>query len=157
MSLTLAQRSSTTSLPACPRAATSWVLSLVALAIAFLLVPVGCGDKPEPFVSTVGAADIVSRNTQDGLALLFDANTDTVALGKFRDATAAAKTRDDLRKAWAAEDSLAKKAPSFLDANVFAHAEKEAKWPKSASAAELEPIYVKGVRDGVEQFVRGVK
>ncbi len=122
-------------------------------------VAAGCGDNhpPTPHV-TATTVEIVERNTSDRLlALPFKKDADGAAFRAFLAATQAAKSRDDLKTAWAAQATLAAKSATFLD-DVFRTAESEQKWPKppdpAAEPGKIAAASVEGVRKGVENFLK---
>jgi hypothetical protein len=120
---------------------------------AAVLTLVACSSAQPPFVSRVGAVDIVLQNTSDALDVFFDPNQDGEALRSFDAKAVSARDRAELTIEWQAVPALAAKGGDFLEKKVFTKAMEEKKWPKDVPPSALEETFVLGVHLGVQRFL----
>lgn len=121
--------------------------------LVILMLALAACKSVTPIVSTITPTDIVRQNTVDAFDT-FLTKQDAPAIQEFRARISAARTRQDLSKAWTEVPSLAARGGDFLTKHVFDKAVAEAKWPKDRPLSDFEGTFVAGVRQGSEAFLK---
>jgi hypothetical protein len=127
-------------------------LTSLGIGALVLLVFTGCCG-PKPFVADVDAVKIVRQNSVDAFQAFFDPVQDGEAFRTFQVQTDSARDRAGLTSAWQTVPRLAAQGGDFLEQHVFVKAMAERRWPKTGPPETLEPAFVEGVRQGVQEFI----
>lgn len=127
-------------------------LTSLGIGALILLVVTGCCG-PKPFVADVDAVKIVRQNSVDAFQAFFGPVQDGDAFRTFQVQTDSARDRAGLTSAWQTVPRLSAQGGDFLEQQVFVKAMAERRWPQAAPPETLEPAFVEGVRQGVQEFL----
>ena len=121
-----------------------------------LLLLVACGDdcKKKDFTQT--AYKIVKTYAGPAFIKASLEEARRPALQRFHDATAGAESRADLLAAWQAEADLNAMGADWLTRKIFARAEADGDWDKTATASiDEKSSFVKATREALAASLQG--